>query len=216
MGESRNVFLRELLCGFLNGFFGSGGGVAAVPVLEHEQRGAGNTPAESVRRAHANSVAVIFVLSAVAAVSYFFSGGIVSVRQGIHSLGCGRRGSRSGVPPEDTRSVAPADFRSADMRGGGEGAVLMMNAVVGLLTGIIASMGLGGGFVLLIWLTMFQDMPQRAAQGINLLFFLPIALVSVVMHARAGLIDKRLVWSLIPGGILGAVLGTTGSQAGGK
>lgn len=99
------------------------------------------------------------------------------------------------------------------MRGGGEGAVLMMNAVVGLLSGIIASMGLGGGFVLLIWLTMFQDMPQRAAQGINLLFFLPIALVSVVMHARAGLIDKRLVWSLIPGGILGAVLGTIGSQA---
>lgn len=99
------------------------------------------------------------------------------------------------------------------MRGGGEGAVLMMNAVVGLLTGNIASMGLGGGFVLLIWLTMFQDMPQRAAQGINLLFFLPIALVSVVMHARAGLIDKRLVWSLIPGGILGAVLGTIGSQA---
>ena len=98
------------------------------------------------------------------------------------------------------------------MRGGGEGAVLMMNAVVGLLSGIIASMGLGGGFVLLIWLTMFQDMPQRAAQGINLLFFLPIALVSVVMHARAGLIDKKLVWSLIPGGILGAVLGTIGSQ----
>lgn len=98
------------------------------------------------------------------------------------------------------------------MRGGGEGAVLMMNAVVGLLSGIIASMGLGGGFVLLIWLTMFQDMPQRAAQGINLLFFLPIALVSVVMHARAGLIDKKLVWSLIPSGILGAVLGTIGSQ----
>lgn len=69
-------FFEGMLCGFLNGFFGSGGGVAAVPVLEHEQRGAGNTPAESVRRAHANSVAVIFVLSAVAAVSYFFSGGI--------------------------------------------------------------------------------------------------------------------------------------------
>lgn len=100
------------------------------------------------------------------------------------------------------------------MRGGGEGAVLMMNAVVGLLTGIIASMGLGGGFVLLIWLTMFQDMPQRAAQGINLLFFLPIALVSVVMHARAGLIDKRLVWSLIPGGILGAVLGLSAPGGG--
>ena len=75
----------------------------------------------------------------------------------------------------------------------------MMNAVVGLLSGIIASMGLGGGFVLLIWLTMFQDMPQRAAQGINLLFFLPIALVSVVMHARAGLIDLGTIGSQVVG-----------------
>lgn len=88
----------------------------------------------------------------------------------------------------------------------------MMNAVVGVVTGVIASMGLGGGFVLLIWLTLFMDMPQRAAQGINLLFFLPIAVISVIMHLRAGLIDKKLVMSLVPGGIIGAVLGTLGSQ----
>ncbi len=88
----------------------------------------------------------------------------------------------------------------------------MIQALVGLLSGLIASMGLGGGFVLLIWLTLFEDMPQRGAQGINLLFFLPIALISVIMHIRAGLLDKKLVLSLIPGGIIGAVLGTIGSQ----
>lgn len=88
----------------------------------------------------------------------------------------------------------------------------MIQAVVGLLSGLIASMGLGGGFVLLIWLTLFENMPQRDAQGINLLFFLPIALISVIMHIRAGLLDKKLVLSLIPGGIIGAVLGTIGSQ----
>lgn len=87
----------------------------------------------------------------------------------------------------------------------------MMNAVVGFLSGIIASMGLGGGFVLLIWLTLFQDMEQRAAQGINLLFFLPVAAVSVVMHLRAGLIDKKTVLGFLPGGIIGAVIGTVGS-----
>lgn len=88
----------------------------------------------------------------------------------------------------------------------------MIQALVGFLSGIIASMGLGGGFVLLIWLTLFEDVAQRSAQGINLLFFLPIALVSVIMHLRAGLIDKKLVLSLIPGGIVGAILGTIGSQ----
>ena len=89
----------------------------------------------------------------------------------------------------------------------------MMEIIVGALSGIIASMGLGGGFVLLVWLTLFQDVPQRTAQGINLLFFLPIALISIILHSRAKLIDKKLVLSLIPGGIIGAVLGTIGSQA---
>ena len=89
----------------------------------------------------------------------------------------------------------------------------MMEMIVGALSGIIASMGLGGGFVLLIWLTLFQDVSQRTAQGINLLFFLPIALISVILHSRAKLIDRKLVLSLIPGGIIGAILGTIGSQA---
>ena len=88
----------------------------------------------------------------------------------------------------------------------------MIQAVVGALSGVIASMGLGGGFVLLIWLTLHDGMPQRQAQGVNLLFFLPIALISVVMHLRSGLIDKRLVLAMIPGGVVGAVLGALASQ----
>ena len=88
----------------------------------------------------------------------------------------------------------------------------MIQAVVGALSGVIASMGLGGGFVLLIWLTLHDGMPQRQAQGVNLLFFLPIALISVVMHLRSGLIDKRLVLAMIPGGVAGAVLGALASQ----
>lgn len=88
----------------------------------------------------------------------------------------------------------------------------MIEAIAGAVTGLVASMGLGGGFVLLIWLTVFGGMPQREAQGINLLFFLPIALVSLIMHSRAGLIDKKLIMKLIPGGLIGAVLGTLGCQ----
>ena len=98
------------------------------------------------------------------------------------------------------------------MRGGAQVAFFMIQAVVGALSGVIASMGLGGGFVLLIWLTLHDGMPQRQAQGVNLLFFLPIALISVVMHLRSGLIDKRLVFAMIPGGVAGAVLGALASQ----
>lgn len=59
-------FFKGTLCGFLNGFFGSGGGVVAVPILEKE----GCPPNE----AHATSVALIFLLSLLTAAFYGFSG----------------------------------------------------------------------------------------------------------------------------------------------
>ncbi len=61
-------FLKGMLCGGLNGIFGSGGGVIAVPVLERD----GCTP----QQAHASSVALIFVLSLVTAAAYGLNGGL--------------------------------------------------------------------------------------------------------------------------------------------
>lgn len=83
-----------------------------------------------------------------------------------------------------------------------------MNIIVGFLTGIAASMGLGGGFILIIWLTLFRNIPQATAQGINLLFFLPVALLSVIMHAKNKLIDKKILPWAIGAGVIGAALGS--------
>ena len=47
--------------------------------------------------------------------------------------------------------------------------------VVGLLTGVLSGCGIGGGSLLLLWLTLVQDMPQFTAGGINLLYFLACA-----------------------------------------
>lgn len=88
----------------------------------------------------------------------------------------------------------------------------MLSAVVGFLTGVLASMGLGGGFILVVWLTIFEEVGQRAAQGINLLFFLPIALISLVFHLKNHLVNIKLVKKLALGGVLGAVIGTYGAQ----
>ncbi len=89
----------------------------------------------------------------------------------------------------------------------------MMEALIGFVTGVIASMGLGGGFVLMIWLTVFAQVGQREAQGINLLFFLPIALISLIIHIRGGLINKELLKKYILGGIIGALLGSLAMQS---
>lgn len=64
-------FFEGTLCGFLNGFFGSGGGVVAVPILEKEDCEPCNP-----NKAHATSVALIFILSIVTATFYGFSGNL--------------------------------------------------------------------------------------------------------------------------------------------
>ncbi len=83
-----------------------------------------------------------------------------------------------------------------------------MNILIGFLTGLAASMGLGGGFILIIWLTLFSGLGQTAAQGVNLLFFLPVALFSAVIHARNHLIEWKIVPFAVFAGIAGAALGS--------
>lgn len=83
-----------------------------------------------------------------------------------------------------------------------------MNILTGFFTGLAASMGLGGGFILIIALTFFSDMPQIQAQGVNLLFFLPIALFSVVIHAKNKLIEWKILPYAIISGIIGAAIGS--------
>ncbi len=48
---------------------------------------------------------------------------------------------------------------------------------------MIGAMGMGGGGVLLIYLTAFAHVPQLKAQGINLISFLPTGLLATVIYA---------------------------------
>ena len=65
--------------------------------------------------------------------------------------------------------------------------------LAGLLSGIIGAMGLGGGAVLIIYLTLFAETKQLQAQGINLLFFIPIALVAVLIYSK----KKQIKWKTV-------------------
>lgn len=79
--------------------------------------------------------------------------------------------------------------------------------LAGLFSGIIGAMGLGGGAVLIIYLSLFTDTGQLKAQGINLLFFIPIAAAAIIVYG----IKKRIKWKITlkiaAWGLLGAVLG---------
>lgn len=83
-----------------------------------------------------------------------------------------------------------------------------MNLVAGFLAGLLGAMGFGGGSILIIYLTNILSMEQIAAQGINLIFFIPCALVSVIYNLRKRLIKYKSALYLIAGAIPGLALGT--------
>lgn len=85
---------------------------------------------------------------------------------------------------------------------------ILINALVGLISGIFGSMGLGGGSMLIIYLTLVENVPQSLAQGINLIFFIPMALTATLLHIKDSLIDKKLVIPAMLTGILGAAIGS--------
>lgn len=87
------------------------------------------------------------------------------------------------------------------------GAMNIGALLAGLFSGIIGGMGLGGGAVLIIYLTVFQDVEQLRAQGINLIFFIPIALTAVSIYTVKKQIKWRAVIPLAAGGILGGTAG---------
>lgn len=79
--------------------------------------------------------------------------------------------------------------------------------MAGFLSGVIGAMGLGGGGVLLIYLTVFAETPQLKAQGINLLFFLPVGLIAIIIYSFKHLIEWKTVLKMWLGGVLGVGLG---------
>jgi uncharacterized membrane protein YfcA len=76
-----------------------------------------------------------------------------------------------------------------------------------LVTGILASLGVGGGMVLIIFLTVVAGVDQLTAQGINLIYFIPIALLSVIIHTKNKMIEWRRIVPAIITGLAGAVIG---------
>ena len=77
----------------------------------------------------------------------------------------------------------------------------------GVLSGAAASLGIGGGGILIIFLTLIFNTDQLISQGINLLFFIPIAVISIVIYAKQGLIKFKNIIPIVVFGLLGVAVG---------
>ena len=78
--------------------------------------------------------------------------------------------------------------------------------IIGTLLGFLSGLGIGGGSLLILWLTIGLQMDPQAARGINLLFFLPSALIACVLRIRQGNLKvKPLLPAILAGCISAAV-----------
>ena len=85
--------------------------------------------------------------------------------------------------------------------------MIVFDIIAGFLSGAIGAMGLGGGAVLLIYLALIKEKNQLDAQGENLMFFIPVALLSVVIYAVRKQIKWKIVLPLAVMGVIGAAVG---------
>lgn len=86
----------------------------------------------------------------------------------------------------------------------------MLNAfpvamIVGTVLGFLAGLGVGGGSLLILWLTLALSMPYEQAKIINLLFFLPAALITSLFRKKQGKLPLEKLWPGIAAGCLAAL-----------
>lgn len=77
---------------------------------------------------------------------------------------------------------------------------LPVTLIVGTILGFLAGLGVGGGSLLMLWLTFVLGLEHPTARGINLLFFLPSALISCCFRWKQGEIHwKKIFPAMIAG-----------------
>ena len=81
------------------------------------------------------------------------------------------------------------------------------NLIVGLAGGLLGGMGMGGGTILIPLLNIFCGVSQHTAQAINLISFIPMAVVALIIHIKNKLVSFEHVLLIIISGVLTCVLG---------
>ena len=74
--------------------------------------------------------------------------------------------------------------------------------LISIILGFLAGLGVGGGSLLILWLTLVIGMEQADARIINLCFFLPSAVISTLYRKKDGTINIK---KLLPGIIAGCL-----------
>ena len=83
----------------------------------------------------------------------------------------------------------------------------MAEILIGFVSGIFSGLGMGGGTILILLLSIFQNLNQHIAQATNLIFFIPTAIATIVMGIKNNTIYIKVTIPIIIFGIIGAAIG---------
>lgn len=83
-----------------------------------------------------------------------------------------------------------------------------MEIIYGLISGIVTALGMGGGTILILLLDNFKNLDTHLAKGINLLFYIPTALLSIYYFYKSNIIDYKKTKDIIFWGVIGAIVGS--------
>jgi len=89
----------------------------------------------------------------------------------------------------------------------------LLTLPVSIILGFLAGLGVGGGSLLMLWLTFAVGMEYSQARIINLLFFLPSALIATLFHRKQGSVKiKKILPAIISGCIAAGVMCILGAN----
>lgn len=88
----------------------------------------------------------------------------------------------------------------------------MLPIIFGTISGIFTGLGMGGGSVLILLLSLFMNLDQHIAQATNLVFFVPTSLTAIIINIKQKNVDFKLAIIISIFGIIGAIIGTIFSE----
>lgn len=83
-----------------------------------------------------------------------------------------------------------------------------VQVLVGCVLGFLSGLGVGGGSLLMLWLTQMVGASQSEARILNLMFFIPCALIASLFRWKQSKPDWGLTLTAMGGGLAGALLGS--------
>ncbi len=85
----------------------------------------------------------------------------------------------------------------------------MKEIFIGLIAGVVGSLGMGGGTVLILLLSIYSGVEQHIAQGTNVIFFAPMAITAIIIFIKQKRINFRIAMPICIWGLIGAIIGAS-------